>query len=672
VTARPGTPSGEAAPSPEPPAPDPRFSLARLNRAVAPSDDFYEFANGTWRRENPVPSDKSRWGAFDELLNQNFLHLRAILERAATGPGAPANSPSKKVGDFFASALDTRRREDLKFQPIADDLAAVDRVASVDDLYRALAGLHRIGADGLFQSYVYPDKRNSAVYAFYLEQGGLSLPDREYYLDPKFGGVLGSYRAHLDRSFRSLGLSVNRATASAETVVDLESELARASRSRTDLRDEEKNYHRRTVAELGAANPKTPWPIYLAEREVGTTPYVVVGQPEFFEAVERALSTHSLAEWKEYLRWQVLHSAAPFLHEAAEGNDFDFFHRTLLGQDEPEPTWKRAALVIDRTMGEALGALYVREHFPPEARTRMVELVEDLKAVFRDRLAHRPWMTAATRRRALEKFARFATKIGHPEKFRDYSAVRIRREEYFGNVRRARAFEVHRQAVRVGDPVDRTEWDMSPPTVNAYFSPVKNEIVFPAGILQPPFFDVTMDDGVNYGGIGAVIGHEITHGYDDQGRKFDVEGNLTDWWTPADAREFGRRAQQVVDEYNQFEPLPGLAVKGELTLGENLADLGGLSIAYEALQRRLQQNPERRRPIDGFTPEQRFFLSWAQVWRQNLREAETRRLAIIDPHAPGMFRVRGAVDNLDAFFEAFGVKPGRPMWRPKKARVAIW
>src|SRR5208282_1014775 len=257
------------------------------------------------------------------------------------------------------------------------------------------------------------------------------------------------------------------------------------------------------------------------------------------------------------------HSAAPFLHEAAEGNDFDFFHRTLLGQDEPEPSWKRAALVIDRTMGEALGALYVREHFPPEARARMVELVEDLKAVFRDRLAHRPWMTATTRRRALEKFARFATKIGHPEKFRDYSAVRIRREAYFGNVRRARAFEVHRQAVRVGGPVDRTEWDMSPPTVNAYFSPVKNEIVFPAGILQPPFFDVTMDDGVNYGGIGAVIGHEITHGYDDQGRKFDVEGNLTDWWTEADAREFGRRAQQVVDEYNHFEPLPGLAVKGE-------------------------------------------------------------------------------------------------------------
>jgi len=329
-------------------------------------------------------------------------------------------------------------------------------------------------------------------------------------------------------------------------------------------------------------------------------------------------------------------------------------------------------VVVDHLMGEALGELYVADHFPPAARARMTELVQDLRAVFQDRLTQLPWMSETTRQRALAKFARFTAKIGHPETFRDYSALVIQRDDFYGNIRRARSFEIRRNAVRVGGPVDRTEWDMTPPTVNAYFSPVKNEIVFPAGILQPPFFDVAMDDAVNYGGIGAVIGHEITHGYDDQGRKFDLDGNLSDWWTEGDAREFGRRALHVVEEYNRYEPLPGVPVNGELTLGENLADLGGLSIAYEALQRRLARVPDQRRTVDGFTPEQRFFLSWAQVWRQNCREPETRRLVVIDPHAPGAFRVRGAVENLDAFYDAFRVAPGQPMWRPQEARVAIW
>jgi len=360
------------------------------------------------------------------------------------------------------------------------------------------------------------------------------------------------------------------------------------------------------------------------------------------------------------------------LTESAEAANFDFFHRTLLGQLDPEPQWKRSAIVVDHLMGEALGELYVADHFPPAARARMTELVQDLRAVFQDRLTQLPWMSETTRQRALAKFARFTAKIGHPETFRDYSALVIQRDDFYGNIRRARSFEIRRNAVRVGGPVDRTEWDMTPPTVNAYFSPVKNEIVFPAGILQPPFFDVAMDDAVNYGGIGAVIGHEITHGYDDQGRKFDLDGNLSDWWTEGDAREFGRRALHVVEEYNRYEPLPGVPVNGELTLGENLADLGGLSIAYEALQRRLARVPDQRRTVDGFTPEQRFFLSWAQVWRQNCREPETRRLVVIDPHAPGAFRVRGAVENLDAFYDAFRVAPGQPMWRPQEARVAIW
>jgi putative endopeptidase len=344
----------------------------------------------------------------------------------------------------------------------------------------------------------------------------------------------------------------------------------------------------------------------------------------------------------------------------------------LRGQQEPEPPWKRAALVIDATLGEALGQLYVERAFPPEARARMRVLVDDLCAVFRDRLRSLDWMSEATRERALAKFARFTPKIGHPETFRDYSKVRIDPGDYLGNVRRAEAFEIHRQTVRVGGPVDRTEWGMTPPTVNAYFMPVMNEIVFPAGILQPPFFDVGLDDAVNYGGIGAVIGHEITHGYDDQGRKFDETGNLRDWWSEDDAREFERRARKVVEQYARFEPLPGLRLNGELTLGENLADLGGLSIAFEALERRLAAEPGRRRTVDGLTPEQRFFVAWAQIWRQNASEAEVRRRVVLDPHAPGRFRALGAAANLDGFFPTLRVQEGSPMWRPKAERVRVW
>jgi putative endopeptidase len=659
-----------------PPAPAeprvPRFSVDYLDRGTEPSTDFYRFAAGSWVRENPVPSDKSRWGAFDELLQRNFHLIRSILEEAATTPPGPEYSVRRQVGEFFASALDTARRNALGFAPIAPALARIESVRSVGDLYRVLAEMHRAGGEGLFDSYVYPDKKASEVYAFYLDQGGLSLPDREYYLDPQFEKVRAAFRAHLDRSFRSLGHPPERAAAATTAVLGIETELATASRTRTELRDEEKNYHQIPVPDLVAGHPTTPWSQYLADRELGSVPHVIVGQPEFFTALAQAVASHPLSEWQEYLRFQLLRTSAPFLHEAAEAEWFDFFHRTLLGQPEPEPLWKRAAMVTDVLLGEALGELYVARAFPPEARRRMQEMVDDLCAVFRDRLRGRDWMGEATRERALAKFARFAQKIGHPDQYRDYSTIRIDRDDYFGNVQRARAFEVHRQVVRVGGPVDRTEWGMTPPTVNAYFSPVKNEIVFPAGILQPPFFDVTMDDAVNYGGIGAVIGHEITHGYDDQGRKFDVDGNLHDWWTDADAREFERRARKVVEQYNRYSPLPGLTVNGELTLGENLADLGGLSIAYEALQRRLARAPERRRSIDGFSPEQRFFLSWAQVWRQTVREPETRRRVVTDPHSPGEFRAMGAAVNQDAFFDAFRISPGTPMWRTKQDRVGIW
>jgi len=401
-------------------------------------------------------------------------------------------------------------------------------------------------------------------------------------------------------------------------------------------------------------------------------PDLNVRQPEFFTSLDKLLTERPLSEWQTYLRWHLLHSSAPYLQAAVEEENFNFYGKVLSGQQEQEPRWQRAARVIDGQLGEALGQLFVEKHFPPTALARMTALVENLKAVLRDRLNKLDWMTEATRVKALAKFERFTQKIGHPDKFRDYSSVEIRPDDYLGNVRRAEVFESHRQLTRVGKPVDLTEWHMTPETVNAYFNPSQNEIVFPAGILQPPFFDIEMDDAVNYGAIGVVIGHEMTHGYDDQGRKYDADGNLNDWWTADDAKAFDARAQKVVDQYSAYEPLPGLHVNGKLTLGENIADLGGTSIAFEALQRALAKDPSKRKVVDGFTTEQRFFISLSQIWRINCREAEIRRLVTVDPHSPGQFRAIGPHVNLQAFYDAFKIGPDAKMWRAPELRAKIW
>ncbi|EQD78863.1 zinc metalloprotease, partial [mine drainage metagenome] len=580
----------------------PRFSADYMDRSADPSKDFYRFATGQWLDRNPVPADKSRWSAFDELFEQNLQQVRGILEQASSGRRGSAPTPRTQVGDFFASAMDATQREKLAFRPIARESERIRGVSSTRDLVSALAEFHRQGIPGLFRTAVAPDEKNSSIYALYLMQGGLSLPDRDYYLKREFASVRQAYLAHISKSFGLWGEPKARAAAAARTVLRIETELAKASRSRTALRDPEKNYNRTTPQELIGRNPSLRWKEYLSMRGAGKAPYLVVGQPEFFDAVNRALREHSIAEWKVYLRWHLLHASAPYLHAAMDAEDFDFFHRRLLGQEQPEPDWKRAAMVVDDGLGEALGRIYVQRYFPPAARQRMADLVKDLREVFRQRLERVPWMTEETRRRARAKFDRFTTKIGHPERFRDYSRVRVSRRDYVGNIRRAAAFEVQRMIVRVGMPVDRSEWQMTPPTVNAYFDPTLNEIVFPAGILQPPFFDPAMDDAVNYGAIGAVIGHEITHGYDDQGRRYDAQGNLTDWWLPADQAEFEARSQRAVRQYAGYEPLPGARINGELTLGENIADLGGVSIAWEAFQRSRGGSAASSPPIDGFHP----------------------------------------------------------------------
>jgi len=658
-----------APPGPEPPVP--AFSVSYMDRSVNPAVDFYSFADGQWAKDNPVPADKARWGGFTQLAERNSYLIHGLLEDAAASAW-PKGTPRREAGDFYASAMNTNRLEKLRFKPIAADLKRIDSLKSMDDFFRLLALFHEEGVPGLFHAGADPDGRQSSIYALGLEQGGLSLPDRDYYLKESFATQRQAYREHVARMFSLLGEKPDEAAAHAGIVLDLETELAKASRSRVELRDPNKNYNKFPRNELLEKNPAMTWQVYLSERNLAWVPYAIVGQPEFFEALDKLAASRPLSDWQVYLRWHVLHASAPYLCRDAEEEDFNFFGKVLSGQLEQEPRWKRAFGTLNRGIGEAVGQLYVEKYFPPEAKARMNDLVENLKTVFRDHLEKVDWMSEATRAKALAKFARFTQKIGYPDKFRAYSSIKIKRDDYLGNVRRAAAFEEHRKMIRVGQAVDRTEWDMTPPTVNAYFNPLQNEIVFPAGILQPPFFDVHMDDAVNYGAIGVVIGHEITHGYDDEGRKYDAEGNLNEWWTEADSKEFDARAQKVVDEYDAFETLPGVHVNGKLTLGENLADLGGVSIAYDALERTLARDPSKRKMIDGFTPEQRFFISFAQVWRTNIRDAEARRLVTVDPHSPGRFRAVGPLENYQEFFDAFNIKPGDPMWRAPELRAHIW
>ena len=652
-----------------PQAQAPRFSANYMDRNADPRRDFYRYSVGRWLDAHPLPPDRPRYGAFNELFDWNLLRLRIIAERCAYEATESKDPVIRMVGDFFRSALDTRRIEAAGFKPIDDLWQAAARVSSPEAVAEAIALFQSRGFEAGFDMFSKADDRDSVHYAFYLEQGGLSLPDREYYLADNFAKTREQYRKHIARMLALKGLTKAKAKKWAAGALRVETLLARASRPRTLLRDREKNYNRKAIREL-----KDEYPSLFLERclrDMGVPPisYVVVGQPEFFKRVDALVRKCDIDYWKAYLCWRALHSAAPYLHAAVENESFDFFQRKLTGQKKQQPRWKRALRVIDSSIGEALGKLYVEENFPEEARRRANVLVDDLRGAFRRRLEGSPWMSEGTRKLALAKFDRFRTKIGNPEKFRDYSAVHIDPRDYAGNVRRSALFEVRRQAERVGRRVDRDEWLMTPPTVNAYFEETVNEIVFPAGILQPPYFDHTADDPVNYGAIGVVIGHEITHGYDDQGRKYDGEGNLRDWWTKEDKRRFNRKASAVVRAYGAQEILPGLYVNGKLTLGENIADLGGVGIAFDALQERLASGIGGRKKIDGLTPEQRFFISYSQMWRQNTSVMEARRLATVDPHSPA--KVRGVLPakNHPAFDLAF---PPRKGGREGVPKIGVW
>ena len=629
-----------------------KFSIQNMDTNEDPMANFFRFANGKWIDTHPIPPDKSSWGGFMELRDRNIYILGKILEKCALDDGKKRGI-EKMVGDFYISIMDQMKLEEKKFDPIKPIMEKINKVRDKNEMVEVSQYLHSNGIGNFFSVFSMPDEKNSSVYAFYIYQGGLSLPNRDYYIQDSFQKTRDEFVAHMQNMFTMYGYSPMESKDSAEKVMKIETYIAKASRPQADLRDSEKNYNRIPYGELNEKFSRLNLVKYLEISQVPKTEYIVVGQPEVLDAMEKMLEEYSLEDLKTYLKWNTINYAAPYLHEAAEMEHFDFFNRKLLGQEVPEKRWKKAVNIVDRSIGEALGELYVEQEFGKEARERMQTMVDDIRSVFEEKLKNLPWMSDVTKKKALEKFSKFRAKIGYPSKFIDYSSIDIRKDDLLGNVMRSENFEFRREASRIGEQVDKELWLMTPPTVNAYFSPTENEIVFPAGILQPPFFDATMDDAVNYGGIGGVISHEITHGFDDQGRRYDMDGNLKDWWTEDDAKKFTERADEVVKLYDSLEVLPGLHVNGKLTLGENIADLGGVSIAFEALQRRLRKNPELNKKIDGFTPEQRFFLSWAQIWRGNNREPEIRRRISIDPHSPNVFRGSIPVMNHEKFDSSF-------------------
>jgi putative endopeptidase len=650
---------------------DPKYiDRANMDFSVDPGNNFYLYANGNWIKKNPVPASKTRWGSFDELREESSKRLKQLLSEAASKFNS---SPAmQKIGDFYTSGMDSAGVEKLGWQPIKADLQKIDAIKTVDGLLDQIAAFRTQGMGGaLFGFFISSDRKNVNEYIPSLSQGGTSLPDRDYYLkdDARSTTIRNAYQKHLVNMFSLIGEDAATAQKHADAVMRIETALAKAQLSRVELRDPYKTYNKFGVKEFSATTPSIDWVQMLDNLKLASADSVVVNNPSFFKTVDILLTAVPLEDWKTYLKWHILNSASSFLSSPFVNEDFAFT-QVLTGQKEQTPRWQRVSGLIDGSLGDLLGQLYVSKYFKPEAKQRMLDLVNNLQQTFANRIKQLDWMSDETKIKALEKLNAFTKKIAYPDKWRDYAGLTINSNDYLGNARRASQFAYNEMIDRFGKPVDKTLWGMTPPTINAYYNPSYNEIVFPAGILQFPFFDFGADDAVNYGGIGAVIGHEMTHGFDDQGSQFAADGNLKNWWTKEDADQFKQRTALVVTQYNNFTVLDTIHVNGKLTLGENLADLGGLNIAYEAFTHTKQFKEGKK--IDGFTPTQRFFLSWAQIWRNNTLPETAAQLILVDPHSPGMYRCNGPVANMDAWYEAFNVQPGDRMYVAPDKRIKIW
>jgi putative endopeptidase len=637
-----------------------------LDRTVDPCVDLFTFSCGKWIQSNPIPPDQSSWGIYNKLQDDNLKQLRELLE-ATSAPNRARSSNAQKIGDYYASCMDETAIDALGIKPLQPELLRIEQLQAKKDLATVVASM--IGEGTPFRIDSEQDFKDSSIVTAAVDQRGLGLPDRDYYLkqDQKSKDLRAAYVAHVQKMFELLGDKPELAATEAQSAMKIETALARGSMTRVDRRDPKKIYHFMSVAELEKLTPAFGWKEYFRQIGLSGISSLNVAVPEFFKTLNSQIEQQDLATWKSYLRWHAIHANATSLSSAVVNENFNFFGKTLQGKEQLPPRWKRCTNDVDDDLGEALGQVYVEKYFSPEAKQQVLEIVQGIQKAMDADIHSLPWMSEETKRRALEKLQSMANKIGYPDKWRDYRQLEIKRGDHMGNSLRARRFEFDRDLAKIGKPVDRQEWQMTPPTVNAYYDPQKNDINFPAGILQPPLFDPKSDAAPNYGNAGSTIGHELTHGFDDEGRQFDAQGNLKDWWTTIDGKEFDRRASCISDQYSQYTVIDDIKINGKLTLGEDVADLGGTLLAYLAWKEATKD--QKRESIDGFTPDQRFFIAYGQQWCSSNKDETKRLRAAIDPHSPDQYRANGVVSNMPEFREAFHCKPGQPMVRENACRV---
>ena len=647
------------------------LDLGAMDSSADPCANFYQYACGNWRAKNPIPADQSRWGRFNELHERNLKIARDILEKAAQP--SPSRSPvEQKIGDYYYACMDEKGIDSRGIAPVQATLTGINSLESKNALAAEIARLNRIGVRAVFGFGAAPDLKNASVNIANLGDGLLSLPDRDYYLTPTHADIRAQYEQHVANIFDLLAKAqgtTGDSKAKAAAVLKIETAIAKAAMDRVARRNPENRDHPMTTNDLPGLTPNFEWNAFIADEHAPSFTKINVGNPEFFKQLTGMVNETSLDDWKTYLTWRLLLDDAPELPTPFVNENFAFFGKILNGQKEIAPRWKRCVRSDDEALGEALGQKFVEVAFAGSAKAKALQLVGQIEESMREDIRTADWMSEATKQQAYAKLTAVSNKIGYPEKWRDYSTVVIKRDDYLGNDERATEFEVQRNLNKIGKPVDKSEWGMTPPTVNAYYNPPQNNINFPAGILQPPFYSPNADDAVNLGAIGVVVGHELTHGFDDQGRKFDGTGNLRNWWTQEDGKNFTERAQCIVDEYGKFSPVDGVNLNGKLTLGENAADNGGIHLAYMALMRELANKTIPDAKIDNLTPQQQFFVGFAQVWCENTTDANAKVLAATDPHSPGQFRTNGTVQNMAEFSQAFSCKPGDAMVPKKACRV---
>lgn len=652
------------------------FDLRNLDTSIRPMDDFYHYSNGGWIKRNVIPPTEARWGSFDILRRENRKKLKAIVEEVSKKKNLTQGSEEQMVRDAYLSGMNEAKREKDGTKPLEEIFQKIERVKNADELVSLAAWLHRTGFNPLWGAYVDRDERKNDVNILYFGQSGLSLPDRDYYLkdDAESKRVRDAYAKYAVNMFRLGGWDQKAAKAAFESVMNIETELAKASMTRVERRDVEKQYNKRTLAKLAKEAPGVDWAKYLRLVGAGTPKEVIVAQPVFLKRAGELLrdqkNSPSLSDWKTYFKWHVLNESAGFLSKKIVRENFRFYGTALVGIKKERPQWERVIGFLDGTIGEALGKLYVERHFDREAKEKINELVDNLFSAYRERMHNLEWMTPKTKKLALKKLDGMKRKLGYPDKWKGYKGLKITPDSYIGNYFRTHEFEWKRMMKKLSKKPDPTEWHMTPPTVNAYYDSVANEIAFPAGIMQPPFFDPHADDAVNYGAIGSVIGHEITHGFDDQGHQFDSKGNFKNWWTEEDKKKFHEKAKVVEEQYNEYVAIDDMKVNGKLTLGENIADLGGLTLAFAAFKK--SQEGKEPEILDGFTSEQRFFLGYTLFEQEIIRPELLKKLVLTDPHSPAIFRINGALSNSPEFAEAFGAMPESKLYREPEKRAKIW